>query len=187
MSTQDEVNAEKFSAFLLSISLPTSTDDDGVCLIHDWWGAMCLLVDNTGSNVETYRFTTVEWYDSTGGPSGVATETTYANLITAIAVTDYLQDPADSNVTEWFDSLSTSGSAGAWFATGWQPTWMNGQSYGYPRFGLKESSKGLLSWVYLDATAGAFDVTTDPTAWDVTGASTLVAGVVASFAALLAC
>ena len=61
VSDYDTINAAKFSGFMLSMELTTTAQYDGVCLISDEWGTVCLGRNSGNDSMLTYRCSTTDW------------------------------------------------------------------------------------------------------------------------------
>ena len=59
----DEINAYKFSAFVLAFQCYTEEENDGCCMASEQDGAMCIF-RNDDNEVDTYRFTDSDWRES---------------------------------------------------------------------------------------------------------------------------
>ena len=58
----DEINAYKFSAFVVAFQCYFDNTNDGCCMASDQHGALCIF-KNEDDKVDTYRFTAQDWED----------------------------------------------------------------------------------------------------------------------------
>jgi len=88
-------------------------------MISSVYGAMCLLENSGTDGMDTYRLSSTDWATAVA-----AFSSTEADVVAALkGTTNAFQDVANSNTSEWFQSLKCTGSTPTYKCTGWQPDW----------------------------------------------------------------
>ena len=89
------------------------------------------MVDGTGANMTTYRFTRLQWLGVLASFNG-----TQNGYIAQFAGNEQLTGGTPATKLDWMDAYHCTGSNYQFVCSAYQPDWLNDQeSDGYPRFG----------------------------------------------------
>ena len=146
----DQINAYKFSAFVLGFQCYTPSVNDGCCMVSQDNGAICIF-RNEDDEIDTYRFYAedVDYDIIPNSQSGLAKDLKYFDPV------DKFSEP--QTALEYMDFFGCSGNEEANVCLAWQPNWKfswngYGQDDAYPRFGTKET--GILAGI-VDASSSS--------------------------------
>ena len=97
----DLLNAKKFSPFMISHKIDAPITDEGVCMVSNIYGAVCLLSNDNYNGMVTYRLSIIDWYNIITNTSLPAS----SDVINQIKNTEgALQDTRDGDAVEWMNA-----------------------------------------------------------------------------------
>jgi len=94
----DVDNEVDFSAFMLALEIATTTDNDGPCLIHSQYGAVCLFYNT--STFDTYRFALTDWDSCVDDEADMD-----AVSACLLGITGGMIDTTEATLFEWFHAF----------------------------------------------------------------------------------
>ena len=106
VTTKELANSTKFGPFMISHQIETSNEGDGVCMISNLYGAICLLQNAADDDMDTYRIAKTDWETIMAGSPADNEALSVAVRASSGALMDKttLNGSGEPDYVDWMDS-----------------------------------------------------------------------------------